>query len=365
MGRHPAASTQAAARAKKAPYLFHDSLVALQGHVMRSIRRILVAIKDPEARPSAALKKAAQLARSLHAHLELFHAMPWPLYASPYLYSDRGFEGLQERVGKRMLQRLDVLARSLRSRGRQPPLHISVAAEWDLPVYEAIIRRARAIKADLIVAEPHHGRRLMPLLHFNDWELMRRSPMPVLLVKRGGLYARPVVLAAVDPQHREDRGAQPDKTILDLSTMLAHRLRGRVHVVHAFVPVPSGTRPTDALDVETAAKLNQKIAAHAQRRFAALLRPYTLPRQRQHLLAMPAADAIRETVADTHSAIVTLGVVARGGWRRLLIGRTAEVLLDRLSCDLLVVKARNFKVDIARRPSGPRASRPETAASRR
>ena len=43
---------------------------------------------------------------------------------------------------------------------RQARLKISVAAEWDSPAYEAIIRRAHASKADLIVAERHAGRHI-------------------------------------------------------------------------------------------------------------------------------------------------------------------------------------------------------------
>jgi universal stress protein E len=321
---------------------------------MHPIRRVLVAIKDPEARPSAALKKAAQLARGLDARLELFHAMTSPLYTTPYFYSDRALADLQEQVETRVVQRLQALAGSLASSGRQHPLRLSVAAEWDMPVYEAIIRRALAIKADLIVAEPHHGRRLMPLLHFNDWELLRRSPTPVLLVKRPGRYAHPVVLAAVDPQHRQDRSARLDAAILDLSLIFVHALHGQLHSVHAYQPLPSGVRLSGGLDTETAAELNQRIAVSAEQRFAWLLRRYTLSRQARHLVAMPAVEAIEDTARQTHSAIVTLGVVARGGWRRLLIGRTAELLLDRASCDLLVVKPPDFKIDIPRRPSGPR-----------
>jgi hypothetical protein len=46
---------------------------------MRPIRRILVAVKDPEARALPAIRKAAQLARACGAQLELFHALskPW------------------------------------------------------------------------------------------------------------------------------------------------------------------------------------------------------------------------------------------------------------------------------------------------
>ena len=320
---------------------------------MTSIRRILVAIKDPAARSVPALTKAAQLARSLNARLELFHAISWPLYASPYLYSVRSFEQLQQQLHARVLERLERLAAAIHSRGRQRQLRVSVAAEWDLPAYEAIIRRARSTQADLIVAEPHHGRRFLPLLHFNDWELLRQSPIPVLLMKQRRLYSHPVVLAAVDPMNRHDPGTRLDTAILDLSRTLTEALGGKLHAIHAYTPLPSGRMPTDALDAESAARLNQQIATSAQQRYSALLRRYVLPNRRRHLLAMPAAAAIEKTARETRSDIVTLGVVARGGWRRLLVGRTAQLLLDRLSCDLLVVKPAQFKVTIDRRPSGP------------
>ena len=47
---------------------------------MQAIRRILVAIKDPQARSLPAVAKAAQLARALGAEMELFHAIDAPLY---------------------------------------------------------------------------------------------------------------------------------------------------------------------------------------------------------------------------------------------------------------------------------------------
>jgi nucleotide-binding universal stress UspA family protein len=117
---------------------------------MHSTRRILVAIRDSQLRSVPALGKAAQLGRALNARLELFHAIEWPLYAGPYLYSDRGFADLQAQLEGR------VLRRGLKSRGRQHPLRVRVAAEWDMPAYEAVIRRALAMKADLIIAEAHH-----------------------------------------------------------------------------------------------------------------------------------------------------------------------------------------------------------------
>jgi universal stress protein E len=205
----------------------------------------------------------------------------------------------------------------------------------------------------LIISEPHHGRRFLPLLHFNDWELLRRSPIPVLLVKHGGVYEHPVILAAVDPSHHQDQAAGLDLAILDVSQTLAAALGGQLHTVHAYTQLPNGMRSTDALDPETAAALNRKIASFAQQRYAWLLRRRSIPKRRRYLVAKPAVEAIEATAHGTRSAIVTLGVIARGAWQRLLIGGTAEAMLDRLRCDLLVLKPPNFKVKIAGKTRGP------------
>jgi hypothetical protein len=73
---------------------------------------------------------------------------------------------------------------------------VKVAADWDFPAHEAIVRHARRHKIDLIVAECHAGRRTTPwLLHLTDWELLRTSPVPVLLVKTGASWQDLKVLA--------------------------------------------------------------------------------------------------------------------------------------------------------------------------
>jgi universal stress protein E len=322
---------------------------------VNAIRQIIVAIKEPEARASAAVIKAAQLARALGAKLELFHAMTWPLYA----ISDPDFQQLQSQERARVIDRLEKLGGRLKARGRQRPLQISVAAVWDAPGYEAIIRRATAIHADLIVAGRNGDRHFTPsLLRFTDWELLRNSPVPVLLVKRGGTYHRPVILAAVDPSHSLDKPARLDGAILAASSGLSRALGGRLHAVHAYAPVSGGMHRTGALDAEAAATLNRKLTAAAFKRYDRLLDGYDIRKARRHLLAIPPADAIEEVAIRARADIVALGAISRSGWERLLIGNTAEEVLDPLPCDLLIVKPPHFRARIPRRPTGPRYRAP-------
>jgi len=215
---------------------------------MNTIRRVLVAVKDPQARSIPALAKAAQLARGLDARLELFHAMTWPIYAA----SDPDFEAIKVREIDRARARLDRLSVRVGGRGRRR-LQVSVAAAWDSPAYEAIIRRATAIGAGLIIADQHAGPHFPLPLRFSDWELLRHSPIPVLLVKRKGSYRRPTVLAAVDPTHAMDKPARLDTAILDIGAAVTQALGGRLHTVHSYDALSDATPLAKPLDPEAAA----------------------------------------------------------------------------------------------------------------
>jgi len=52
--------------------------------------------------------------------------------------------------------------------------------------------------------------------------------------------------------------------------------------------------------------------------------------------------------------IVVAGVVSRSALKRVLIGHTAERLLDCLRCDLLIVKPAEFESAVPRAARGPR-----------
>jgi len=317
---------------------------------MPAIRTILMAIKDPEAKAHPGLDKAVQLARGLGARLELFHALTSPVYAN----SEEEFRQITLKERRAVLQRLEHLAARIRTANRRVPLRASVAVEWDHPAYEAVVRRAATIGADLIVAERHLGTHVAPaLLHFNDWELLRQSPVPLLIVKRAGLYQRPPLLAAVDPSHQLDKPAELDRHILDLGTALSAALAGRVHCVHAYRIVYDRLRP-EPYDAKSAERINGQIALAARKRYYRLLRPYRVPLARRHLMGVEPADAIESVAARIDAQLVVLGALSRTGWKRLLVGNTAEAILDPLRCDLLIVKPRGFKTQVARSSRGAR-----------
>lgn len=318
---------------------------------MRAIKRILVAIKDPSARSLPALAKAAQLAQALDAKLVLFHALATPLYLESDLELASELNGIEQRTQAAAQERLETLAQRLRRHG----IEVSASAEWDYPVYEAVIRAAGRADADLIVAERHAGRHLAAgFLHLTDWELLRLAPQPVLLVKRPRPYRRPLVLAAVDPDHRYAKPARLDREILQAGALLAGALRGALHAVHAYSPLPLTAYSRGTLSEDILADMQRRSKRAAAEKLERLARPAGIAPTRRHLIARHPSDAIEQVAAQTRSALVVMGALARSGLRSLLIGNTAEKVLDQLPCDLLVVKPAGFRKSVPRRRRGAR-----------
>lgn len=308
---------------------------------MRPIGKILVAVRDPAARAPAALKKAAALAAALGAELKLFHALSQPVLLQPFAGPDQA-EALAGH-GVRVAAQLARLATRLAT----PGARITSAVAWDYPAHEAIIRHATRSRADLIVAGGQAFKHVAPwLLRFTDWELVRQSPVPVLLVKSRQPWRRPRLLAAVDPEHAYGKTGALDADILQLAQAVKGALKGSLDAVHAYAPLPERVE----------AALREKLASVARRSFAALGKAQHLAPSRLHLQAGSPVEAIPALVRELGCDLVVLGTLSRSGVKRMLIGNTAEALLDALTCDVLVVKPEGFVSAVPRALRGLRVA---------
>jgi universal stress protein E len=318
---------------------------------MQPIRRILVAVKDPAARALPAVNKAAQIAKGLGAQLTLFHDIATPLYAEALRGRDIDLKSWQREVQTARREQLEKLAARVRKHG----IDVDVSADWDFPPYEAIIRKAQRISADLLVAENHHGTGRHParwLLAYTDWELLRLCPIPVLLVKNRRLYHRPRVLAAIDPSHVHAKPTNLDRQILRAGAQLVHALHGELHALHALLPslpmvpaMPEGPLVDLATERDEAEEL-------ARRNLARVVDGFDVKRSHCHLVDGRANEVIPRIAKRERCSIVAMGVVSRSGLKRFFIGNTAEFVMDAVTADILVVKPPDFDSRVPRAGRG-------------
>lgn len=302
---------------------------------MRTIRRILVAVSELKATAQAPLELAARIARGCGAELELFHSLSAPVYADTVVGDDRTLSAYARETRERALLRLDRLAARLRVDG----LRVAVHAEWDYPPFEAIVRRALASDAGLIVAARRGHHRFRALMGYTDWELLRASPIPVLLTRGRRRRGRAKVLAAVDPRHVNAKPAGLDRQILRLAGQVAGALGAAVQLLHVMEPwLPA--MPLRDLRPEARAAL------------ANLSSSSGLGTTRNHLLSGSAAVEIPLAARRLGASLLVMGDMSRRGLQRWFIGDTAERIVDELRCDVLIVKPAGFKARIGRRRRG-------------
>jgi universal stress protein E len=294
---------------------------------------ILVIVDPATGAHQPAVERAAWLAKQAGARLELF-ACDY----DPDLDSGRVSTvwipdpGAREQVLLRRRHALEEMAAPL----RRQELDVGIDVVWDHPYDLAIIKKAAAHDYWLVAKDTQHHNVLQRTLLTNvDWHLIRKCPVPLLLVKDRKLAAEPNVLAAVDPVNEHDKPAALDDRIFGFAAELARVLRGHLHVMHSYAAPMGAELPPDVL---------QLIAREHRSAMQKFLDRHAVLGGHSHLYEGLAHECLQKAAHEHQADFVVMGAVARRGLKRLFIGSTAERVLDRLPCDLVIVKPLEFEV---------------------
>ena len=298
------------------------------------LERILVAVADPAARRNAAVKRAAELAHRTGASVELFNAL-----RLPGLADGLGGFGSQLLVTAIEANRaaLDRMARPL----RREEIRVETTVQHAEVVHEAILRRARRMEADLIIIEERkHGQFARALLRQTDFELIRRSPVPLLIVKGTKAWRAPRVLAAIDPFHAHDKPRALDARIVAAAGGFAKTLGGALHAAYVYWPLAESF-PNVVIEPTVMAVTPAQVKTYEselRKRFGQSVGEYGIGPKNRHLRRGDPALELELLVRALKIRLLVMGAVSRSGLKQLFIGHTAERVLDNVSCDVLIVK---------------------------
>ena len=305
----------------------------------------VLVVMDPADGEGFALARARRLATALRTPIELF--------ACEF---DQAMEGSHFRVNERLeaarKARVDARTQWLESQAeplRADGLGVRTEAVYANPRHEAVARRALETRAAFVVMRTHYHEWLTrATLSAADWQLIRICPAPLLLVKGGDWPEAPKLLAAVDPSHRDDRHAQLDHEILDLAERLDTALGAETWVAHCILSM-AALESTTVLSMmpealgstpeEYAGDLLQQLRNSVLR----LLEGRKVPASRMRLTEGRPEKELPRLAEDLGIDLLIMGGISRSRMEQVFIGGTAERLLDRISCDLLVVKPPGFR----------------------
>ena len=163
-----------------------------------------------------------------------------------------------------------------------------------------------------------------------DWQLLRQTPCPVLLVKRDSLWEHGAILAAVDPRGKEEKRNRLNQVVLMMAGFIAREAQAPLQVTAAYPPPMLGAE----LENQSAELLKNDVEAVVH----TLLASSKMKPADVWIGEGPPEHWVSQTAKENNAAVVVIGTQARSGLTGALLGNTAEKILDRLSCDVLVLR---------------------------
>ena len=125
----------------------------------------------------------------------------------------------------------------------------------------------------------------------------------------------------------------PDK-IINSALALADGDTARIWLSHVVEPV-AAAYPIDAYAINMT-KLQEEAMAIAAERLGNIASKFSIPEDRQLVLAGAAAAEVRNKAEELEADLIVIGSHGRSGWK-LLLGSTANKVLHGATCDIMTV----------------------------
>lgn len=216
------------------------------------------------------------------------------------------------------------------------------------------IRRVLRDDHDLLIKPAENPGFIERLFGSDDMQLLRNCPCPVWLARAEEKSKYQQILAAVDfdPDMPDATEEDLNRRILGLSGSLAFSDFAALHVLHVWdAPSEAMIRNWSNNPEEASIAYVEGVRARHEGAYSPLRRQLTERIGKEasdylspefHLRRGAAATVIPETARQLQADLVVMGTVARTGIAGLLIGNTAEAVLEQLQCSVLAVKPTGF-----------------------
>ncbi|KFZ38362.1 universal stress protein UspE [Shewanella mangrovi] len=307
---------------------------------MMDYKKILVVV-DPTSDVQPALARAAELAHRSQASITAFLSIFDLSYEMTSILSSQEREAMRLGVINQRQAWLADLLKPYLDKG----LPIEHQVLWHNRPYESIIKFTQEGGFDLIVKSTHQHDKLKAVIFTpTDWHLLRKSPVPVLLVKEKEWPVQGNMLCAVNVACEDEAHLTLNSKIIEHANALAQRFDAKVHLVNGY----PGTPVNLAIELPDfdARSYNEAIQSQHVHRVNELASQYQIESQHCHVQQGLPEDVIPEVAEQLNAELVVLGTVGRTGLSAALIGNTAEHVIDSINCDLLAIKPDGYKSPI-------------------
>lgn len=295
----------------------------------------LLVVIDPDQAHQPALLRAIDIGRKSTAPVKM--TLFLAIYDLSYdITSMLSFEERQNMQNEMVRQRQEWLS-DLVEHLNVKDLQIGLQVVWHNRPYEAMVAQIYEGQHDILIKATHDHATLGSVIFTpTDWHLLRKSPVPVLLVKEQGWPENGRILTAVNlSSDNEVHEALNDKLINE-SKKMSQFLNAEVNLVNAYPATPVNV--TIELPEFDPATYTDAVRGHHLLAMKALRQKHHIDEEHTFCEEGVPENIIPEVAAELKAGLVILGTTGRVGLSAIFIGNTAEHTIDQLNCDVLAIK---------------------------
>ena len=301
---------------------------------MIKYQHILVVI-DPAADTHPALHRAVSVAAlQPQAAITLF----MPIYDFSYEMTSMLSSNERDEMREGVLQGREEWLKEVVLPYLGGSINFDIKVVWHSRPFEAIIQQVEAGLHDLVIKSSHKHHAIQTFIFTpTDWHLLRKCPCPVLLVKERDWSMGGTVLAAVNCAADDQAQMALNNKVISESAEVARLLTAELHLVNAY-PITPVNMALELPNFDPNA-YNAAVKRHHEKALLEYAQRFDLDHGVLHLEEGLAEEVIPHCADTINASLVILGTVGRTGLSAALLGNTAEQVIDKLKCDVLVLRA--------------------------
>ncbi len=317
---------------------------------MQSIQTILFVSQDDSIAEQTLFSWALHLAEQNQAHLKVLRVLPemspglaaWLNNAAPLTLMEQ-----QKQIQLLQLQ-------PLQQQAQETNVSFSVEVVFGKVFYK-IIQQVLKIQADLVIklVDTPCENNSRSLFGSNDMHLLRKCPCALLLHKPQSKLPFVKVIASIDVDIDNEQALKAgdlNTRIMDWTVKLHQPQSAPLEVVHVWQSEAENLASHWNTDWSDKDLLLFNEQAHQCHKIAleSALQPYRLPgtELQTYLPKGEPEIAIAQLLKNHGNDLLVMGTIARTGISGLIIGNTAENILEQVNCSVLAVKPKGFESPI-------------------
>lgn len=304
----------------------------------------ILAVIDPAAAEQKSLTRAILLASKTGASVTAF------LTIYDFSYELTTMLSIDERECMRQAvvdDRTDWLTNVVEDAANIESVCLDLKVVWHNRPFESILYEVIDNNYDLVVKGTNQHDTLKSVIFTpTDWHILRKSPVPVLLVKDHDWQDNEQIIAALNIGSQDAEHISLNQKITESAIYFAQILKGQVHLVNSY----PGTPVNIAIEIPefNPQNYNKTIEQHHKKAMQKHATKFQLAPENSHVEEGLPEEVIQQVASSIDAELVIIGTVGRTGISATLIGNTAEHVIDVLNCDVLAIKPNDFKCPLSR-----------------